>query len=74
MPSDRAESVRIARLVAIVAGLAGVLMCALTPLLPVEQTTATIGWPQGAGPDGNVGNITAPLVSGAPAALAVSIP
>ena len=74
MPSDRAESVRIARLVAIVAGLAGVLMCALTPLLPVEQTTATIGWPQGAGPDGNVGNVTAPLVSGAPAALAVSIP
>ena len=74
MPSDRAESVRIARLVAVVAGLAGALMCALVPLLPVHQTTAAIMWPQGTGPDGNVGNVTAPLVSGAPEALEVSIP
>ena len=63
-----------ARLVAIVAGVLGVLLCGLTPLLPVTQTTATILWPQGTGPDGNVGNITAPLVSGAPQALDVSIP
>ena len=74
MPSDRAESVRFARLIAVVAGLAGVLMCALTPLLPVDQTTATIRWPQGTGPGGTVGDITAPLVSGAPQALEVSIP
>jgi len=52
----------------------GVLLCALTPLLPVRQTTATILWPQGVGPGGVVGNITAPLVSGAPEALDVSIP
>ena len=74
MSSDRAQSSRIARLVAILAGVLGVALCALTPLLPVRQTTATILWPQGVGPGGLVGNITAPLVSGAPEALDVSIP
>lgn len=65
---------RIARLIAVVAGIAGVLLCGLVPLLPVKQTTATILWPQGTGPDGFVSDITAPLVSGAPAALDISIP
>ena len=65
---------RIARLVAVVAGIAGIVLCLLVPLLPVKQTTATILWPQGSGADGNVGQITAPLVSGAPLALDVSIP
>ena len=44
------------------------------PLLPVKQTTATISWPQAPGPDGFVRDITAPLVSGAPQTLDVSIP
>ena len=70
MPSESVESNRIPRLVALLLGLAGILLCALTPLLPVRQTTATIVWPQG----GQVGNITAPLVSGAPASLDISIP
>jgi arabinosyltransferase A len=74
VPSDRAQSSRIARLVAILAGVLGVALCALTPLLPVRQTTAAILWPQGVGPGGLVGNITAPLVSGAPESLDVSIP
>jgi len=74
VPSDRAQSSRIARLVAILAGVLGVALCALTTLLPVRQTTATILWPQGVGPGGLVGNITAPLVSGAPESLDVSIP
>ncbi len=65
---------RIARLVAVIAGIAGVLLCGLVPLLPVKQTTATIAWPQAAGPDGLVTDVTAPLVSGAPLALDVSIP
>ncbi|MBV8966928.1 MAG: arabinosyltransferase domain-containing protein, partial [Mycobacteriaceae bacterium] len=68
------HGLRIARLVAVAAGLAGIVACALVPLLPVKQTTATIRWPQGPGADGNVGQITAPLVSGAPLALDVSIP
>jgi arabinosyltransferase A len=65
---------RIARLIAVVAGIAGVVLCGLVPLLPVKQTTATISWPQAPGPDGFVRNITAPLVSGAPQTLDVSIP
>ncbi|MDY6997779.1 MAG: arabinosyltransferase domain-containing protein [Actinomycetota bacterium] len=66
-----------ARLVALVAGLAGLVLCALTPLLPVSQTTATIQWPQAAVADGTgdtVSDITAPLISGAPRALDASIP
>ncbi len=65
---------RTARLLAIVAGIVGLLLCGLTPLLPVKQTTATIVWPQGTGSDGFVADVTAPLVSGAPRALDVSIP
>lgn len=74
MSSVRSDSIRIARLVAIIAGILGVGLCALAPLLPVRQTTAAILWPQGQGPGGAVGDITAPLVSGAPEALDVSIP
>ena len=70
--SQRAH--RIARLIAVVAGLAGIVLCGLAPLLPVKQTTATILWPQGPGTDGNVSDVTAPLVSGAPLALDVTIP
>lgn len=71
---------RIARLIAAAAGILGVLLCVLAPLLPVEQTTATIVWPQAPGaaaPSGTAapaGDITAPLVSGAPRALDVSVP
>jgi arabinosyltransferase A len=66
---------RLARLVAIVAGIVGALLCALVPLLPVTQTTATILWPQGGvNADGHITDITAPLVSGAPRALDISIP
>jgi arabinosyltransferase A len=65
---------RIARLIAVVAGIAGVLLCGLVPLLPVKQTTATILWPQAPGPDDLITDVTAPLVSGAPLALDVSIP
>ncbi len=74
MPHDGNERPqRIPRLVAVVAGLLGLLLCALVPLLPVKQTTATVLWPQGT-TDGHVTQITAPLVSGAPRALDISIP
>ncbi|HYO02674.1 MAG TPA: arabinosyltransferase domain-containing protein [Mycobacterium sp.] len=65
---------RTVRLVAIIAGVIGLLLCALTPLLPVKQTTAAILWPQGVGPDGLITDVTAPLVSGAPLALDATIP
>ncbi|MGH3265759.1 MAG: hypothetical protein ACRDNS_27620, partial [Trebonia sp.] len=64
---------RIARLAAVVAGIAGVLLCSVVPLLPVKQTTATILWPQDV-KDGQVTDITAALVSGAPRTLDISIP
>ena len=68
---------RSSRLVAILAGalgLLGILCCGVAPLLPVTQQTATILWPQGADADGTVSDITAPLVSGAPKSLDVTIP
>jgi arabinosyltransferase A len=65
---------RTIRLIAIIAGVIGLLLCALTPLLPVKQTTAAILWPQGIGSDGLITDVTAPLVSGAPLALDASIP
>ncbi len=76
MPHDENERspAHLARLIAVVAGIAGALLCAVVPLLPVRQTTATILWPQGLTGDGHVTDITAPLVSGAPRALDISIP
>ncbi|HEU4362366.1 MAG TPA: arabinosyltransferase domain-containing protein, partial [Mycobacterium sp.] len=71
---DQRSGYRIARLIAVAAGIAGVLLCGATPLLPVKQTTATIGWPQGATSDGYISDITAPLVSGAPRELDITIP
>ncbi|WP_178359745.1 arabinosyltransferase domain-containing protein [Mycolicibacterium hippocampi] len=50
------------------------LLCALAPLLPVTQMTATIQWPQAVDSDGNIESVTAPLVSGAPKSLDVVIP
>src|ERR1700758_1694669 len=67
------RSQRTPRLVAVVAGLLGLLLCATVPLLPVKQTTAAVLWPQGS-TDGHATQITAPLVSGAPRALDISIP
>lgn len=62
------------RLLAVITGLVGFLLCALAPLLPVRQSTAAIQWPQSANADGFVGDVTAPLVSGAPRSLDVTIP
>src|ERR1700760_2464408 len=76
VPHDESERSphRLARVVAIVAGILGALLCTVVPLLPVTQTTATILWPQGLNADGHITDITAPLVSGAPRALDISIP
>ncbi|MCB0924445.1 MAG: arabinosyltransferase domain-containing protein [Mycobacterium sp.] len=74
MPADAYDASRTARLVAVLTGVLGILLCALSPLLPVTQTTAAVVWPQGPGTEGRVGNVTAPLVSGAPQSLEASIP
>jgi arabinosyltransferase A len=75
VPHDESErsTRQLPRWIAVIAGIVGALLCAVVPLLPVKQTTATILWPQGL-TDGHVTDITAPLVSGAPRALDISIP
>ena len=73
-PDGNQRSQRIPRLIAVVAGIVGLLLCGAVPLLPVQQTTSSILWPQGTTADGHVTQITAPLVSGAPRALDISIP
>ena len=65
-----ADDVKIIRWVAMIAGLLGFILSVLTPLLPVVQTTATLNWPQ----NGQLTNVTAPLISQAPVSLTVTVP
>ncbi|MFD3705433.1 arabinosyltransferase domain-containing protein [Nocardia sp. NPDC058658] len=69
-PVASAKDFRIARWIAIVAGILGALFAVATPFLPVSQTTAQLNWPQ----NGTLGNIQAPLMSQVPIDLNVSIP
>ncbi|PQD98224.1 arabinosyltransferase [Mycobacterium sp. EPG1] len=64
------DDVKIARWVATIAGLLGFVMAAAVPLLPVTQTTATLNWPQ----QGQLANVTAPLISQAPVSLTATVP
>ena len=68
-PPTSARRLRIVRLVAVVTGLLGALLAIATPLLPVNQTTAQLTWPQQ-----GVNNIAAPLVSFVPIDAEVSVP
>ncbi|WP_168704500.1 arabinosyltransferase domain-containing protein [Gordonia paraffinivorans] len=65
-----AQTVRRARIVAIVTGMLGFLLALATPLMPVEQKTAEINWPQ----NGQIGSVSAPLIGYTPVDLDVSIP
>ena len=67
---DAAHEVTITRWVAVVAGLLGFVLALLTPLLPVVQTTATLNWPQ----NGQLTNVTAPLISLTPVSMTASVP
>ncbi len=68
--SPLGQSVRSARLLAIIASVFGVLLTLSLPFLPVEQDSATLTWPQ----NGSTGSVEAPLVSYAPLSLDVQIP
>ena len=68
--SPLGQSVRSARLLAIVASVVGVLLTLSLPFLPVEQDSATLSWPQ----NGSTGSVEAPLVTYAPLSLDVQIP
>ncbi|WP_085258358.1 arabinosyltransferase domain-containing protein [Mycobacterium saskatchewanense] len=61
---------RIARLVATVAGLLGALLAIATPLLPVNQTTAKLNWPQ----NGVFGSVDAPLIGYVATDLNITVP
>ncbi len=58
-----------ARIVAVLSGLIGVILAVATPLLPVQQSVATIEWPQQ-----EFGSIEAPLVSYTPLRLEATVP
>jgi arabinosyltransferase C len=68
--SDAAANHRIARFVAVVAGLLGAVLAIATPLLPVSQTTAQLNWPQ----HGAFESIDAPLIGYVATELNVSVP
>jgi arabinosyltransferase C len=61
---------RTARLIAIIAGLLGTLLAVATPLLPVNQTTAELNWPQ----NGVLSSVDAPLIGYVATDLEISVP
>ena len=61
---------RTARIIAIVAGLLGAALALATPLLPVEQTTAELNWPQ----NGVLQSVNAPLIGYVATDLDISVP
>ncbi len=68
--SDAGADYRFARLVAVVAGLLGALLAIATPVLPVDQTSAQLNWPQ----NGTFGSVEAPLIGYVATELNVSVP
>ena len=68
--SDTGANHRIARIVAVVAGLLGALLAIATPVLPVNQTTAQLNWPQ----NGAFESVEAPLIGYVATELNVSVP
>jgi len=64
------DDVKVARWVAMIAGLLGFVFAVATPLLPVTQTTATLNWPQA----GQLSSVTAPLISQVPVSMTATVP
>ena len=70
MPTKAVANHRTARLIAIVAGLLGTLLAVATPLLPVNQTTAQLNWPQ----NGVLQSVDAPLIGYVATDLQITVP
>ena len=68
--SDTGANHRIARFVATVAGLLGALLAIATPVLPINQTTAQLNWPQNSTFD----SVEAPLIAYVATELNVTVP
>ena len=65
-----ASRYRLAKITAVVAGLLGFLMAVLTPILPINQKTAELQWPQ----NDAITNVTAPMVSFVPIDMTATVP
>lgn len=50
------------------------MLCAITPLLPVNQSTSTINWPTGQPLAADTASVTAPLIAQTPNSLDATIP
>ncbi|OBJ72397.1 arabinosyltransferase [Mycobacterium sp. 1274756.6] len=68
--SDLRANHRIARIVAVVAGLLGAALSLAVPFLPVNQTTAQLNWPQ----NGVLASVDAPLISYVATDMHISVP
>ncbi|MCV7314670.1 arabinosyltransferase [Mycolicibacillus parakoreensis] len=68
--ADLRENSRIARLVAVVAGLLGAALSLAVPFLPVTQTTAQLTWPQ----NDVFASVEAPLIGYVATDVEISIP
>jgi arabinosyltransferase C len=64
------DSHRTARIIAIIAGLLGAVFAIATPLLPVDQTTAQLNWPQ----NGVWQSVDAPLIGYVATDLTITVP
>ena len=64
------QTLRRARIAAIVTGLLGFLLALAAPLMPVNQATAEISWPQ----QGTLRSVNSPLIAYVPIDLTMSIP
>ncbi|AZG46833.1 arabinosyltransferase domain-containing protein [Gordonia insulae] len=64
------RTIRIAKIVAVVAGALGILLALASPFLPVTYTKSELQWPQA----NSVENVAAPNVSYVPVSMDVSVP
>ena len=70
MGEDLRTRYRTARLVAVVAGLLGMILALATPFLPVRVTEATMSWPQ----DSAATDVELPLMSQVPLQFRATVP
>ncbi|WP_417935266.1 arabinosyltransferase domain-containing protein [Gordonia phthalatica] len=66
----KAHDYRNAKLVALLAGMLGLVLALATPLLPIDQKTSELHWPQ----NDAVTNVTAPMVAFVPTSMDASVP
>ena len=69
-PPPNGRNHHTSRLIAIVAGLLGTMLAVATPLLPVNQTTAELNWPQ----NGVLRSVDAPLIGYVATDLEITVP